>query len=114
MKKMLTVLVVFGLGVALDRMFESVPLTAAAGGGQGGGVEKCSSKNGDVNADGSIDLGDALTILFHLFGGNPLDLLPLCDPPELAACKNELSCSTPGPQCILPDHGWTGVRGHRL
>ena len=47
----------------------------------GGGAEKCAAKNGDVNADGKVDLSDAVTILGHLFLGSPTELVRLCTPP---------------------------------
>src|SRR2546427_3203974 len=47
----------------------------------GGGAEECTSKNGDVNADGKVDLSDAVTILGHLFLGSPTELVRLCTPP---------------------------------
>ncbi len=74
-----------GVGVFVDvtlaRIFDGVPRTAAAGGGQGGGVDKCAAKNGDVNAGGKINLSDAVTILGNLFLGNPTKLVPLSAPP---------------------------------
>jgi hypothetical protein len=66
---------------------------AAAVGGQGGGVVKCSTQNGDVNADGKIDLADPVTILGHLFLGSPTVLEQLCAPPAAP--------------CGLPDTGQT-------
>lgn len=39
---------------------------ALAGGG-GGGVPTCSSKNGDVNADGALNLTDAIITINYLF-----------------------------------------------
>src|SRR5262245_1498073 len=44
-------------------------------------AEKCASQNGDINADGKVDLTDAVTILGNLFLGNPTELLPLCTAP---------------------------------
>jgi len=38
----------------------------------------CAMKNGDVNADKAVDISDAITILGHLFLGNPVHLPPLC------------------------------------
>ena len=52
-------------------------------GGAGGGVV-CAPENGDVNGDSQIDLGDAITILGHLFLGGPTSLLPPCSPPAAA------------------------------
>lgn len=44
--------------------------------GAGGAV--CASQNGDVNADGNINLSDAMILLGHLFLGGPTELVPLC------------------------------------
>lgn len=81
MKKTLGVLLIGCLGAALGRLFDGVPVTSAAGEGQGGAVEKCAPKNGDVNADGAVNLSDAVTILGNLFLGSPPELVPLCVPP---------------------------------
>ena len=78
MKKVLTVVVIFGLGMAVDRMLDGVPRNAEAEKGQAAGAQKCAEKNGDVNASGAVDLSDAVTILGNLFLGNPTELLPLC------------------------------------
>lgn len=45
-----------------------------------GGV-LCSSRAGDTNADGKVDLADAITILGFLFQGSPIELVPLCEAP---------------------------------
>ena len=92
MKKALGPLLLMCVGAALGRMLSVVPAAGAAGGGEGGGVEKCTAKNGDVNADGGVNLSDAVTILGHLFLGNLPQLVPLC--------------ATPGP-AGLPDTGQT-------
>ena len=52
----------------------------------------CSNENGDNNADGGIDLSDAVYILAHLFQGGPAP---------------EDFCSTPGPKEV----GCTDVSG---
>ena len=52
-------------------------------------VEKCTTKNGDVNADGRIDFSDAVSILRHIFFGDPAELVPICDPTE-----DSLDCRT--------------------
>ncbi|MBI4603717.1 MAG: DUF1566 domain-containing protein [Planctomycetes bacterium] len=52
-----------------------LPDAARAGGAP------CASRNGDVNADGRVDLSDAVTILGNLFLGSPTTLVPLCAPP---------------------------------
>ncbi|MBI4603631.1 MAG: DUF1566 domain-containing protein [Planctomycetes bacterium] len=90
MKKLLGLCVALCAGAALGRLFEGVPGTAA-GGGVGGGVAECAAKNGDVNADGAVNLTDAVTILGHLFLGNPTELVGLCAGPELEACHAELA-----------------------
>ncbi len=38
----------------------------------------CSAFNGDVNADGSADIGDAIQLLQHLFLGSHPQLIPYC------------------------------------
>ncbi len=92
MKKVLTLSLVAGVSFAAGRMFEEFPRTAAAGSDQGtGGAEECSTKNGDVNADGKVELSDAVMVLGHLFLGNPTKLVGLCDTPELEACRAELA-----------------------
>jgi hypothetical protein len=54
-----------------------VAVNAGAGGNGGQAQEPCTAQNGDVNADGKIDLTDPITILGHLFQGGP-PLVPLC------------------------------------
>lgn len=86
MRRLLVLLLAVGAGVVLGREFDGVSSTAeAAGGGGGGGLEKCAAKNGDVNADGRVDLSDAMTILGHLFLGSPSDLVELCEAPPAAS-----------------------------
>jgi hypothetical protein len=97
MKKLLAVLVVFGPGAALAWLYDGTPPTAEAGGGQGGGVEKCAAKSGDADADGNVNLTDAVTILNFLFKGEPTVLVPLCAAP-------------PAPS-DLPDTGQTKCYG---
>jgi hypothetical protein len=43
-----------------------------------GGARQCSSKNGDVNGDGKIDMSDGVAILGTLFLGIPQKLLQIC------------------------------------
>ena len=69
----LVLLLVLGIGVALGRMFDGVTNTAEAAGGQ----ESFASESGDVNADGAVDISDAITMLGYLFLGNPPQLPPL-------------------------------------
>jgi hypothetical protein len=45
----------------------------------------CAAKNGDVNADGNVDLSDAVTILGNLFLGNPAEFVGLCAGPPAAS-----------------------------
>ena len=97
MKKVFGFLLAVCLGVALDRMLSGIPVTAAAGGGQGGVAVECAAKNGDVNGSGKVDLSDATTILGHLFLGNPTKLVGLCAAP-------------PAPSG-LPDTGQTALFG---
>ena len=66
------------VGLAAGWMLHGVPATAEGGGGQGGGVLVCAAKNGDANADGGVNLSDAVTLLNFLFLGNPRELIPLC------------------------------------
>jgi hypothetical protein len=81
MRRVLVLLLAVGVGVVLGRMFDGVSSTAEAGGGKGGGEAKCASENGDVNADGEVDISDGITILGHLFLGNPTELVSLCATP---------------------------------
>ncbi len=78
MKKFVVLVLVLCVGVQIGRMLEGAPKPAAAIGGQGGGAPICAAKNGDVNADKTVDLSDAVTILGNLFLGNPPELVPLC------------------------------------
>jgi hypothetical protein len=84
MKRLFAVAFIFASGSVFGLYFRGVSQIAIAGGG-GGGAPACSSKNGDVNADGSVDLSDAVTILGNLFLGNPAELVPLCAPPPAAS-----------------------------
>ncbi len=81
MKKLFAVAVIFtSLGLLMGFYIWGGSPTAIAGdGGAGGGAPTCSSKNGDVNASGAVDLSDAVTILNFLFLGNPAQLVPLCE-----------------------------------
>ncbi|MBI4604895.1 MAG: DUF1566 domain-containing protein [Planctomycetes bacterium] len=74
MKKTPAILVAFCHGVVLGWLFDRVGSPAEAEGGE----EECAAENGDVNADGTVDLSDAVTILGHLFVGNPTELVRLC------------------------------------
>ncbi len=86
MRRLVCLCLAVGVGVGLGRWFDGVPATAAAGVGAGGGViAPCAAKNGDVNADGKVDLSDAVTILGHLFLGNPTELVGLCAGPPAAS-----------------------------
>ncbi len=49
--------------------------------GAGGGEERCVTRDADVNADRVVDLSDGITILRHLFLGDPRKLPPLCRKP---------------------------------
>jgi hypothetical protein len=81
MTKLILVLVSAIVGSVLTMLFIGSLTTVRAG----GGAPSCSSANGDVNADGKLDLTDAVTILGHLFLGSPTELVPLCKTPGAAA-----------------------------
>jgi hypothetical protein len=72
MKKLFAAAVLFTLGMLVDLHPREGPPTALAGG------PACATENGDANADGRIDLSDAVTILGNLFLGKPPQLPPLC------------------------------------
>jgi len=77
MGRLFTVAVGFtSLGLLLGFCLWRGSYTALAG----QAAENCAAQNGDVNADGQINLTDAVTILGHLFLGSPTELLPLCAP----------------------------------
>jgi hypothetical protein len=73
MKKVLTIALSAGIGFVLAVLILQPSPVAI-----GGGAQKCAARNGDVNADTRLDLSDAITILGHLFQGNPTSLFPLC------------------------------------
>ena len=85
--RVLSLSLVLGLGVALGRMFDGAPGTTAAAQGQGGCDGQCAAQNGDVNADGTVDLTDAVTILnlrpSVVLGPSPPSLTPTCRRPRL-------------------------------
>jgi hypothetical protein len=84
MRRVLWSFVLLSVGGALGWTLSSlspVSLSEAQVGGQGGGEARCAAKNGDVNADGNLDVSDAVTILGHLFLGSPTELLALCAVP---------------------------------
>ncbi len=92
MKRLLAVAVICtSLGLFLGFYLREGAPTALAAVGQGGVVEVCASKNGDVNADGKVNLTDAVTILGNLFQGSPEELVGLCTPSGLEACQAELA-----------------------
>lgn len=79
MKKLLTTLLPAATGFLLAVVaFKPHPVAV------GGGAVDCSARNGDINADGRMDVSDATTILGHLFLGGPTVLPPLCAPPAPA------------------------------
>ncbi len=65
------------------------------------GVEKCVAVPGDVNADGRKDITDPVTLLSNIFLGDPPELAPLCDPPELTARIVELEAQLEATQVEL-------------
>lgn len=87
MTKLHAVLVSAATSSLLTALFLHAPLSVNAGAGGVGAQaqEPCARENGDVNADGKIDLADPITILGHLFQGSPTELVPLCAPPQSAS-----------------------------
>ncbi len=75
MRKLITISLSIAVGFVLA-VLVLAPRQQAAGGAA------CVAKNGDVNADGTLDLTDAVTIIGHLFLGDPTRLAPLCTLPE--------------------------------
>jgi hypothetical protein len=89
MGKLLAIaLVSISVGLFLGLHIRSESPIALAGGAE------CAAQNGDVNADGKVDVSDAITILGYLYLGNPGDLMPLCESKR--------------PSAGLPDTGQTG------
>ncbi len=58
----------------------------------GGGADQCAVKNGDVNADGEVDMSDAISILGNLFLGNPTELAPPCAPTLGLTATGQTAC----------------------
>jgi hypothetical protein len=75
MKKLFAAGVLFTLGILVGLHLREGPPTALAGG------PACAAENGDVNADGSVNISDAVTILGNLFLGSPPQLPPVCASP---------------------------------
>ena len=73
MLRAIRVCVVFGVGAAFGRLFDSTPSSAAAGGA--GRLPPCH----DINADGSSDISDAAFLLNFLFLGGPEPICPTGD-----------------------------------
>ncbi len=84
MQRFLILSLVLSVGVVVGRMFDGVPSTAEAGGGQG--VVECATINGDVNADDTVSISDAVSILGNLFLGEPSELAPLCETKANVVC----------------------------
>jgi hypothetical protein len=76
------------LGISL-RPGSPSALGGAAVAPKGGGGGACAATNGDVNADGNLDLSDAVSILGYLFLGNPQTLLPACSGPPVAEVRRD-------------------------
>ena len=72
MKKLAAISLALLVGFVAGR-FSHQPVEAQA-------AEDCATENGDVNADGGIDISDAISILGNLFLGDPPTLAPLCEP----------------------------------
>ena len=73
-------LLVLSPAAALVLAFSDRSSATEVAGGRGGGAA-CASQNGDVNADGKLDISDGITILGHIFLGEPAQLPRLCAPP---------------------------------
>jgi hypothetical protein len=104
MKKMLTVLVVFGLGMGAGLLLHEKAPVAEAGEEPGcapllvtgGGVVLQ-----DMNGDGSFNpITEAVSLLSWAFLGGPAPPLP-CDPPELTARIEELEAQLESAQANL-------------
>jgi hypothetical protein len=62
------------------KRFLSLSLALVVSGGKAGkGEEACTAQNGDVNADGRVELTDAVALLGYLFLDDPQHLPPLCE-----------------------------------
>ncbi len=81
MKKFVTLTLVLAVGIQIGRLLESRTKLALAGSDHGGGAENCAAQNGDVNADGTVNVSDAVTILGFLFQGSPRAIVSLCAAP---------------------------------
>ncbi len=79
MKRLLGAVLVLGLAIG-----HGLPGARAGEPEVHAGPVKCAAENGDVNADGMKDITDPITLLTHLFLGDPPELAPLCDPPRIA------------------------------
>ena len=102
MQKILILSLVLGVGVVLGRLFDGVSSTAEAGGGQGGA--ECATINGDVNADDTLNIADAISILGNLFLGEPSELAPLCETQDNVGCETQDSEGCPSEDRFV-DHG---------
>jgi hypothetical protein len=92
MQKLLTITVALIVGLTLGislRPGSPSAIGDAAVAPNGGGGGACAATNGDVNADGNIDLSDAVSILGYLFLGNPPALLPACSGPPVAEVRRD-------------------------
>jgi hypothetical protein len=76
MRKVCGFCLAVALGVGLGRMSSGRIQEAEAGGGSS--LPSCSATNGDVNADGNVDVSDAIAVVQFLFLGEPELLQPIC------------------------------------
>ena len=67
-------LLALSMAAAPGPMFDAVTNKAEAGDGE----DSCTAENGDVNADGAVDVSDPIATLGHLFLGKPRNLPALC------------------------------------
>jgi hypothetical protein len=81
MKRVFIAFVAAAAGVALGRWFDGIPGTAVAQDGRGDEGGDCATMNGDVNADGVLDVSDAIVILLKLFRDSSQPISPFCPQP---------------------------------
>ena len=93
MKQLHVILVSAVISSLLTALFLHEPLAVNAGTGGVGAqaLEPCAAENGDVNADGKIDLADPITILGHLFQGSPTELVRLCEGQAIVSSLHRLT-----------------------
>jgi hypothetical protein len=76
MKRLIAIELFLIIGLLAGRFWQALSANAEVG----GGVQECTTLNGDVTANGVVDFTDALEILRWFFLGNPAELPPICPP----------------------------------